>query len=521
MIGTSPSSNVISGTPNPVSPSAPVLDSLTPSNGELIVNFTLSSSGGLPVTDVEYSIDNGITWNSSGQTSSPFTITGLTNGVSYEIAVRAKNIIGTSPSSNVISGTPNATAPSAPILVSLMPIDSGLIVNFTLGSDGGSPITDIEYSIDNGTSWNSSGQTSSPFTVTGLINGVSYPVSVRSKNVVGTSPSSNIISGTPTSPTAPNAPVLDSLTPTNEHLILTFTLGSDGGSAITDIEYSIDNGSTWNSSGETTSPFAVTGLTNGVSYQVAVRANNIIGTSPSSNIISGTPNPVNNTYSTVQTTSWTAPTGVTSVEYLVVAGGGGSGATHDGGGAGGGGGGMVLTGTLSVTPGNTYSVVVGDGGAGGIGLPSPQTRETNGSPGNNSEFASIIALGGGNGYRSRENGTGTGGASASDPSTASIGGFGGGFDDGGGGGGGDSGTGSNGVIGAPRTGGAGGLGTSSSISGVSITYGIGGSGGTAQTNDNAEAGAINTGNGASGPGTPFSSQTNGAKGGSGIVIIKF
>jgi hypothetical protein len=322
-------------------------------------------------------------------------------------------------------------------------------------------------------------------------------------------------------PTVPSAPTLLSLTPTDEHLILNFIIGSDQGSSITDIEYSTDNGITWTSSGQTSSPFVITGLTNGVSYQVGIRSKNIYGTSSPSNFISGIPNPYIESYLTVGTTSWTVPTGVTSVEYLVVGGGGGSGATHDGGGAGGGGSGMVLTGTLPVVSGNIYSVVVGDGGAGGIGLPSPSTRETDGSPGQSSQFSTIIALGGGEGYRSRFNGSGTGGASSSDPSTASVGGYGGTFNNGGGGGGGDSGAGSNGVIGAPRTGGAGGSGTTSSISGVSVSYGVGGSGGTAQTNDNAEAGASNRGNGANGPGTPFSSQRNGAKGGSGIVIIKF
>ena len=53
-------------------------------------------------------------------------------------------------------------------------------------------------------------------------------------------------------------------------------------------------------------------------------------------------------FTTVETTSWTAPTGVTSVDYLVVAGGGGGGASGgstDTSGAGGGGAGGVKTGT--------------------------------------------------------------------------------------------------------------------------------------------------------------------------------
>jgi hypothetical protein len=235
-------------------------------------------------------------------------------------------------------------------------------------------------------------------------------------------------------------------------------------------------------------------------------------------------NPTTLTYSTftnVGITSWTAPQNVRSVEYLLVGGGGGSGATHDGGSAGGGGGGMVLTGSLSVNPNEVYTIIVGDGGDGGIGLPSPQIRETDGNNGENSQFASIIALGGGGGYRSRFNGTGVGGTIVTLSNIASTGGYGGTFNNGGGGGGGNLSNGSSGTTGLPRTGGSGGSGLSSDISGTSKVYGAGGAGGNGQTNENAIAGQINTGNGAKGPGTTFGNQKNGAKGGSGIVILKY
>jgi len=102
-------------------------------------------------------------------------------------------------------------------------------------------------------------------------------------------------------------------------------------------------------------------------------------------------------FTSTGTTSWTAPSGVTSVDYLVVGGGGGGGTGYDAGGGGGGAGGMVLTGTLTVIPGNSYTVTVGAGGAGG-----PDTRtNTSGSAGSNSVFSSITALGGAFGQGSR------------------------------------------------------------------------------------------------------------------------
>ena len=59
--------------------------------------------------------------------------------------------------------------------------------------------------------------------------------------------------------------------------------------------------------------------------------------------------------------TWTAPSGVTEVEYLVVAGGGGGGG--DGGGGGGAGGFRTGTG-FSVTAGTDYTITVGAGGTG-------------------------------------------------------------------------------------------------------------------------------------------------------------
>ncbi|NBP02322.1 MAG: hypothetical protein EBU90_19835, partial [Proteobacteria bacterium] len=82
--------------------------------------------------------------------------------------------------------------------------------------------------------------------------------------------------------------------------------------------------------------------------------------------------------------SWVCPTGVTSVDYLVVAGGGGGGFNVGGGGGAGG----FRTGTsYAVTPGNTYTVTVGAGGNGGT--------SGKGSSGSSSVFDTITSAGGG------------------------------------------------------------------------------------------------------------------------------
>jgi hypothetical protein len=219
------------------------------------------------------------------------------------------------------------------------------------------------------------------------------------------------------------------------------------------------------------------------------------------------------TFTTVATTDWTAPNYTTSVEYLVVGGGGGAGNGYDNAGGGGGGAGMMLTGNLTVVPGQTYTVIVGAGGAGGA-----DTRTNNaGTAGNISVFASITALGGGQGLGSRTGGA-VGAAQISN-TTAPTGGSGSGGGQGGKGGGGTTGAGS---ANSGATGGAGGLGTASSITGSSVTYGVGGAGGGAgaTTTDGAN-GTANRGNGGQGGKSASEDSAKGGNGGSGIVVLKY
>ena len=72
--------------------------------------------------------------------------------------------------------------------------------------------------------------------------------------------------------------------------------------------------------------------------------------------------PGNAEFITPGTYSWTAPAGVTSVSVVCVGAGGGglSNEINQGGGAGGGG--LGYKNNISVTPGQSYTVVVGAGG---------------------------------------------------------------------------------------------------------------------------------------------------------------
>ena len=106
-------------------------------------------------------------------------------------------------------------------------------------------------------------------------------------------------------------------------------------------------------------------------------------------------------------TTWVAPTGVTRVRVWCIGGGGGGGsngsctATPQSGGAGG-----VAIGVYTVTPGTTYTVTVGAGGAG-------QTTTGNGSSGGTSSFGPagspvISATGGAGGSNNSSSNTAQG-----------------------------------------------------------------------------------------------------------------
>lgn len=220
------------------------------------------------------------------------------------------------------------------------------------------------------------------------------------------------------------------------------------------------------------------------------------------------------TFTTVGNNTWTAPAYVTSVEYLVVGGGGGGGGAYDNGGAGGGGGGVVLTGTKTVVPGQTYNIIVGDGGAGGESRSSNEglgpAYEYDGNKGSSSNFDSIFADGGGYGYRSRVTNASSG--TKVNGTIASFGGNGGGGGHAGYGGGGNS---------ANGSGINGGAGFTSTISGSSVEYGRGGDGKVNGSNSNGSAGTPYTGNGGQGGGAASGNHGYGGKGGSGIVILKY
>ena len=248
------------------------------------------------------------------------------------------------------------------------------------------------------------------------------------------------------------------------------------------------------------------------------------------------------------------PSGGIVCDILIVGGGGGGGARH----AGGGGAGAVIYLTNQILTTGTYTINVGNGGAGsqaiaGAGAKGIDTSirfnsndiylAKGGGAGDNNNITGVISNGGSGGGAYLTAGI----AVSTNIPTGIYGNLGGlqtvgGGESyfGGGGGGGALTAGANAVIsGTTTTGGNGGSGRIISITGTSVYYGGGGGGGVASTANIAGQGGLggggsgskgavtatsgNPGTGSGGGGSGFSGGSNGiaGNGGSGIVIIRF
>jgi titin len=271
-------------------PTAPSV-TLTPEDGALTVAAVVGDDGGSSVTGMEYSVDHGA-WTPTGTTSPTFTITGLDNGTTYMVAVRADSAIGDGDPSAPQSAAP-LTVPDAPLGVLAASDSESADVTWTApGSDGGSPITGYTataYASSDGTSpVGTCSTTTLACTVSGLNDGTTYYVGVVATNAAGSGVSSDPLQ--PVVPVArPQSPVITGISAGDSYLSVSFSPGDPGGDPVTSFQYSLDGVDTWTSTGGTTSPFVIDGLTDGTTYTVELEGVSAAGTSPASTPLSGTP----------------------------------------------------------------------------------------------------------------------------------------------------------------------------------------------------------------------------------------
>ncbi|HTZ44470.1 MAG TPA: fibronectin type III domain-containing protein, partial [Jatrophihabitans sp.] len=287
-IGASPAS-APSGSVTPVgAPDEPGSVTATAGDRSVALSFTPpASDGGASITGYQVSFDGGLTWQTLPTTASNGTlhgtVTGLTNGTSYEVRVRAVNSHGTGTPTPARTVTP-ATTPGVPTNVSAVAGQGTATVSFTDPIDnGGSAIT--SYTVTASPGGASATCPGSPCTVTGLTDGTGYTFTVHATNAVGNSgQSASSAAVTPQGP--PAAPSGINTTPAATSVTVSFPAPDAHGSAITGYQYSLDGGATWLTLDTTANGGTVTGTIGGLepgsSHAVLVRAVNGVGTGPAS-----------------------------------------------------------------------------------------------------------------------------------------------------------------------------------------------------------------------------------------------
>ena len=328
-------------------PAQPAAPTVAVWNAQLQVSWSEPAANGAPITDydVQYRActatdgDSAVltcatnpTWaddwtdrtgETTSDTATSATVTGLTNGTAYQVQIRARNIVGEGDWSTATAGTPAAQKPAAPATPTLTAKHQGLAVSWTEPATNGASITDydVQYRACTATDGNSAvltcttsptwastwtdrtgetaSDTSTSTTIGSLTNGTAYQVQVRAANSVGEGGWSAAAKGTPAIQ-APDAPATPALTVGNKRLAVAWTEPATNGATVTDYDVryractatdgntavlTCASSPTWGNwtdrTGETTTDTAtsvtLSGLTNGTAYQVQVRAANSVG----------------------------------------------------------------------------------------------------------------------------------------------------------------------------------------------------------------------------------------------------
>ena len=175
--GSSPSPLPPRPVPSASVPSAPSRPTLTPGDRQLGVSWTAPASNGAAITDydVRYRQTGVVSWTGlDGQfLDRRATITGLTNGMIYEVQARAGNSVGDGPWSASASGTPVASAASQ---------DRAALVEFYNATNGAN--------WTNNTNWNSSAPLDQWYGVSTDSNGRVTYLYLNDNQLTGSIPSS-------------------------------------------------------------------------------------------------------------------------------------------------------------------------------------------------------------------------------------------------------------------------------------------------------------------------------------------
>jgi uncharacterized protein YhjY with autotransporter beta-barrel domain len=261
-------------TVNAVVPGAPTIGTATAGDTQATVTFTAPASiGGAAIIAGGYTV----TANPGGATgtgsSSPITVTGLTNGVAYTFTVTATNSAGTGSA----SAASNSITPASPQTITFSnPGAQNFGTSPTIGATSSSGLT---------VSFTSATTAVCTITPGGTLTFIAAGTCTINADQAGDGsflPASQVSRSFSVSPVVPAAPTIGTAIAGDTQASVAFTAPLNiGGSAITSYTVTVNPADVAPISGGS-SPIVVTGLTNGQAYTFTVTADNVAGTGPAS-----------------------------------------------------------------------------------------------------------------------------------------------------------------------------------------------------------------------------------------------
>ena len=189
-------------------PEAPSITSATAASGQIEVVFAAGNLNGSTLS--QYTATCGSVTGTGSST--PITVTGLSNGIAYTCTVKAGSNQGDSAASASSSAatpsavpdtlsTPTASTGDAQVTITWTPLTAtaGSAVDADVADDGGTAVTGYTVSIVNSASGTevttlSALSTDNSGTVTGLTNGTAYKAKIRAANANGNGEYSSLTS---------------------------------------------------------------------------------------------------------------------------------------------------------------------------------------------------------------------------------------------------------------------------------------------------------------------------------------
>lgn len=228
-------------------------------------------------------------WTVVSNVASPYVLTGLAPGMTYNVQVQSTNGAGLSGWSASVAASTAAAAPNAPAAPLLAQgTGSALTVTWTAPAVDAahSPAAgyNLQYSPAEAGTWTAVTGVTSPYTLAGLAGTTAYSVEVQATNSGGEgawSPATTLTTGAAL-PNPPNAPALSSVRPpadgTASNLVATWAAPAVDAnhSAATgyNLRYGPSGSASWTVVTGVTSPYTINNLAGATAIDVQVQATN-------------------------------------------------------------------------------------------------------------------------------------------------------------------------------------------------------------------------------------------------------